>query len=152
MAIYLVQHGMSLAKNIDPERGLSDEGIKEVKIIASVAENYKVPVNIIVHSGKKRTKQTADIFAKALCPNQGVIEIEGIKPMDDVNAFAETVDISRNMMVVGHLPFMEKLVALVVAGNEELCVFKFQNGGIVCLDSNQENGWHIKWSLMPNIP
>ena len=39
-----------------------------------------------------------------------------------------------------------------VAGNDELCVFKFQNSGIVCLDNNQENGWYIKWALMPNIP
>ena len=29
MAIYLVQHGISLAKDIDPERGLSDEGAWE---------------------------------------------------------------------------------------------------------------------------
>ncbi len=151
MAIFLVQHGKSLSKNVDLECGLSGEGIQEVNVISSVAQNYTVPVDYIVHSGKKRARQTADIFAKALSPSQGVSEIEGIKPMDDVKAFAETLDRSKNMMVVGHLPFMEKLVAWLVAGNEELCVFKFQNGGLVCLDSNREDGWYIKWALMPNV-
>ncbi len=152
MAIYLVQHGKCLTKDVDPDRGLANEGIRETKIISSVAGNYEVPVDIIVHSGKKRAQQTADIFAEALSPSQGVTKISGINPMDDVTAFSETVDTTKNMMVVGHLPFMEKLVAWLVAGKEDLCVFKFQNSGIVCLDSNEENGWYIKWALMPNIP
>jgi phosphohistidine phosphatase len=40
MAVYLVQHGKSLPKDIDPERSLSDEGISEVGLIAGVAANY----------------------------------------------------------------------------------------------------------------
>ncbi len=40
MAIYLVQHGKSLSKDIDPEKGLSEEGISEVQRIAEVAAGY----------------------------------------------------------------------------------------------------------------
>ena len=57
-----------------------------------------------------------------------------------------------DLMLVGHLPFMERLTAYLVTGTVEKLVFKFQNGGIVCLDMDQtERSWFIKWTLMPNI-
>ena len=70
--------------------------------------------------------------------------------MDDVKAFARTLDPQSNIMVVGHLPFMEKLVSYLTAGNENLRVYKFQNSGIVCLD-REGNDWFIKWILNPHI-
>ena len=66
MALYLVQHGKSLAKDVDPEQGISDEGRAEVARIAAVAANYFVRVAGIAHSGKKRAWQTADIFAPSI--------------------------------------------------------------------------------------
>jgi len=38
MALYLVQHGKSLPKDVDPDQGLSDEGKSEVQRIVGVAE------------------------------------------------------------------------------------------------------------------
>jgi phosphohistidine phosphatase len=55
-------------------------------------------------------------------------------------------------MLVGHLPFMEKLTSYLVTGNADKTVFKFQNGGIVCLEEDvAKNSWFIKWTLMPHI-
>jgi hypothetical protein len=42
MAVYLVQHGKSLAKSEDPEKGLSAEGKKETERIAEVASGYRI--------------------------------------------------------------------------------------------------------------
>ena len=75
MGLYLVQHGKSLPKEIDPEKGLSDEGIAEVRRIAQVAAGYCCQVAQIGHSGKKRARQTAEIFASHLKPPKGVMEI-----------------------------------------------------------------------------
>jgi len=36
--------------------------------------------------------------------------------MDDVKAFGDTIDPAADLMVVGHLPFMEKLVSYLTAG------------------------------------
>ena len=63
MALYLVQHGKSLPKDVDPDQGLADEGIAETKRIAEVARGYQVNVSLIKHSGKKRARQTAEIFS-----------------------------------------------------------------------------------------
>ena len=152
MALYLAQHGKSLPKDADPNQGLSEEGIAETRIIADVAAGYRVAVKGIHHSPKDRARQTAEIFAGALSPSDGLKQIDGIKPMDDVTAVAQGLTSTSNLMLVGHLPFMARLTAYLVAGRIEPSIFRFQNSGIVCLDKEpEEDSWQIKWTLMPNI-
>jgi phosphohistidine phosphatase len=153
MALFLVQHGKSLTKEQDPDQGLSDEGSTEVKRIAGVAAGYGVRPSAIKHSGKKRARQTAGVLVEALLPAGGDAEpISGIGPLDDVAAAASALKTEDNVMLVGHLPFMERLTGLLVAGSAERLVFKFQNGGIVCLDKKPDDSyWFIKWTLMPRI-
>ena len=149
MSLFLVQHGKSLSGEIDPEQGLSEEGVSESKRIAEVAGCYNVKVTQIKHSVKKRARQTAEIMADTLKPENGMLEITGIKPMDDVAAAAGFLNNEQNIMLVGHLPFMERLTSFLITGAIEKPVFRFQNSGIVCLDKDPD--WIIKWSLMPNI-
>ena len=152
MALYLVQHGKSLPKDVDPDQGLSEEGISETKRIAEVAANYRITVSQIKHSVKTRAHKTAEIFASALNPAGGILEVVGLKPMDDVTTFAATIDSDENNMLVGHLPFMERMTSYLVTGNTDQPVFKFQNSGIVCLNKDADTGsWAIVWTLMPNI-
>jgi phosphohistidine phosphatase len=150
MALYLVQHGKSLSKEEDPERGLSREGVSEVEQVAANAVRQNIQVSHIVQSGKKRALQTAEIFAEALKPAQGVSETDGLAPLDDVSLFAAAVNPADNLMAVGHLPFMERLVSYLVTGAMDKPVIKFQNGGIVCLDVNPASDcWVITWTLFP---
>lgn len=152
MALYLVQHGIAYSESADPERRLTDEGIADVERIASVAAGYKVHVSAVKHSGKKRALQTAEIMARYLLPGGPVEEIHGINPNDDVKAFAQLIDPGRNEMIVGHLPFMERLVSYLITGGTGRPVFRFQNGGIVCMDILEAGkAWIIKWTLMPKI-
>ena len=155
MALFLVQHGISAPKDIDPEKGLSDVGREETHRIAQVAHGYKIPVQKIVHSGKKRAEQTAGIFHEILALESPTKEISGINPMDDVRIFAATIEPEENVMVVGHMPFMERLVSFLTTGSENIRVYKFQNSGIVCLDmefgEDNKQDWFIKWTLNPAI-
>lgn len=152
MAIYLVQHGKCLSKEEDPQKRLSEKGADEVKRIAQVAAGYRVRVDHIVHSGKKRAIQTAEILSDILHPPGGVREAQGINPLDDAAAYAVTMDITSNGMVVGHLPHLEKLAAFLITGQAEKPVFQLQNGGILCLDRyGDSNQVVIKWALMPNV-
>jgi len=152
MSLYLVQHGKSLPKEKDPQKGLSQEGIAETERIAQVTKGYAVPVSRITHSGKTRARQTAEIFDAALKPPGGINEVSGLNPLDDVTVFADTIDSTKDVMLVGHLPFMERLTAHLITGSFEKPVFKFQNSGIVCLDTDlATETWVIKWTLMPHI-
>ncbi len=152
MALYLVQHGKNLPKDVDPDQGLSNEGVAQVERIAGVAGGYGVRVEKILHSGKKRAEQTASLMAAALSPEGGIDVAEGLQPLDAVSPWAGKLKSGDGLMLVGHLPFMEKLASLLVVGAEQPMIFKFQNGGIVCLDQIAETAsWYIKWALMPKI-
>jgi phosphohistidine phosphatase len=155
MALFLVQHGICRPKDKDPEKGLSEIGIEETHRLAPVAKGYKIPVSQIGHSGKKRARQTAEIYHQALALESPMAVLKGINPMDDVRAFAATLDTAANRMVVGHMPFMERLVSFLTTGDETMRVYRFQNSGIVCLDALERDGgesdWFIKWTLNPNI-
>jgi phosphohistidine phosphatase len=152
MALYLVQHGKSLPKDIDPDQGLSDEGVAETQRIAEVAANYGVIVSHIKHSIKTRAHKTAEIFASALNPAKGISEVGGLKPLDDVIAFAASIDPDEHTMLVGHLPFMQRMASYLVTGSTDKPVFKFQNSGIVCLSKDPDIGsWVIIWTLVPKI-
>jgi phosphohistidine phosphatase len=152
MALYLVQHGKSLPKDVDPDQGISDTGRAEVERVAAVAANYAVQIAGIAHSGKKRAVQTAAIFAAAFGLKDKVVERSGLKPLDDVVRLSAELRSQDGLMLVGHLPFMEKLTSYLVTGNADKTIFKFQNGGIVCLEEDvAQNTWFIKWTLMPHI-
>ncbi len=150
MAIYLVQHGLSLPKDQDPEKGLTGPGKEDTLKIADVAKFYQISVEKIWQSGKKRAAQTAEILKSKLKDNPSIITVSGIKPMDDVKLFAERLDSSSDVMIVGHLPFMECLVSYLTVNSLNHRVIKFQNSGIVCLDREKDD-WYIKWVLNPNI-
>lgn len=154
MALYLVQHGLALPKAVDPEKGLSDEGRIQTERIAEVARGYRVAVRRIYHSGKARAAQTAAVFQRYLSPPEGLSHRDGLNPLDDVGALAATLDLKADWMLVGHLPFMERLTAYLITGTPAPVVFMFQNSGIVCIDEDPREGRPapaIKWALMPNI-
>jgi len=152
MAIYLAQHGKSASKDVDPNRGLTDEGAAEVKSVAALVKQGGIRISGIQHSGKHRAEQTANLYAQEINPQQGVRLCEGINPMDDVSVFAQQLDADANQLYVGHLPFMQRLVSFLVADDPEVPLVEFQNGGVVCLEFNQDkNCWLIKWIIVPGL-
>jgi len=151
MAIYLAQHGKSAEKEVDPDRGLTDAGIAEVERVARRLAHGGISVDVIWHSGKTRAAQSAEIFARALHPKEGVSARPGIGPMDDVEPLAQSLPVDRDELFVGHLPFMQRMVSVLVTGNADVPVLTFQNGGIVCLDwAAGARRWVIRWTAFPN--
>jgi phosphohistidine phosphatase len=152
MALFLVQHGKSLPKEKDPDQGLSREGLAETQSMAQVAAEKNIQVERIIHSGKKRALQTAEIFMKALEPEAGITKGPGLAPLDDVARFATSLTSDETVMIVGHLPFMERLVSYLVAGSADSPVIRFQNSAIVCLDmENETERWFIRWVQFPRF-
>jgi phosphohistidine phosphatase len=148
MAVYLVQHCKILPKEEDPDRGLSREGLEETRAMAALAADNNVQVMHILHSGKKRAQQTAEIFMKALAPQAGITKGTGLAPLDDVTSFASTLNSEDDIMVVGHLPFMERLVSYLVAGSSDTSVIKFVHSGLICLGT-EDASWYIRWAQYP---
>jgi len=122
MSLYLVRHGKSYFKEEDAERSLTREGIEEVKRIADESKRHQIRISRIIHSGKKRAQQTAELFAAALDPPHGVAARKGLDPLDDVKPIARDLSADEHVMLVGHLPFLEKLVSHLVVGSTKKSV------------------------------
>jgi phosphohistidine phosphatase len=135
----------------DPSRPLSSDGINDSEKVAKWLAASKIVVNEIRHSGKKRAEQTASIFAKHLSPQQGVMATSGLNPMDDVPPIAKQLEgLQHSVMIVSHLPFLSRLVGLLLSGDPERELVRFQNSGVLCLHKDKGR-WRIKWQIVPDL-
>ena len=153
MKLYLIQHGETKPEVEDPERSLTAHGEEEVKKVALRTGNLNVVPSRIFHSGKLRAKQTAELVAKGLRISPGRLEAaQGLNPNDDVKPWAKRIGNEKeDMMIVGHLPFLEKLVSHLLSGNENSRLVLFRNGAVVCLEQKEEKGWAVRWILIPEM-
>jgi phosphohistidine phosphatase len=151
MNLYLVQHGEAKTEEEDPERALNQRGAEAVERIAAWAAKVGIQVDQIRHSGKRRAQQTAEILADRIEPNHGVVPVSGLKPNDDINAWAENLaKESESVMLVGHLPFLSRLTSLLLVGDLTNGIVRFRNAGIICL-IREEDRWLLGWVVTPDL-
>jgi len=151
MKLYLVQHGNSLKKDVDPECPLSPEGEVDVNNVANFLKSSGVEINKIIHSGKTRAEQTAQILSDAI-GNGSIEQMDGLKPMDDVIPIIDFAKASsEDMMLVGHLPFMSRFISLLFKQGEDEPVVNYQQGSVVCLERSENNPFVINWMVRPDL-
>lgn len=149
--LYLVRHGDAKSALEDPERGLSDRGVQSVQRLANWAAEAGLRVDEIRHSGKRRAEQTADILAEALRPTAPPRAQSGLAPNDDVRPVAQAmVGEPRNLMLVGHLPFLARLVGQLVLGSDGQIIVGFDPATLVRLVRDNE-GWLIDCVRQPSL-
>jgi phosphohistidine phosphatase len=150
MRLYLVQHGEAKSEAEDPGRSLTVRGEEETRKISSVVKKLGIHPSRIYHSGKKRAEQTAGIIARAsdLSPQLG----QGLNPNDDVHPWVERISReTEGLMLVGHLPFMEKLASFLVCGDEGAKAVLFRYSAILCLEKKESRKWAVDWFLKPEM-
>jgi len=149
-SLYLVQHGKAFDEKIDPERSLTPEGVSETNAVASYLAKVGASVDSIVHSGKRRALQTAEIMARYLGV-KSVNAIGGLNPNDDPSLIASKLsELGSRVMIIGHLPHLSKLASLLIIGNPNAQLIKFRYSGVVKLGLS--NGqWVIEWYITPEL-
>ena len=151
MDCYLVQHGEATPEQDDPARPLTDRGRREVERVAEAAKRSGVEIAEIVHSGKLRAQQTAELLAAALSPVDGLRAVAGLAPMDDPAAAGALLDrAAAPAMLVGHLPHLSRLTSLLLVGDPAREVVSFRMGAVVCV-TNEQGRWWVKWILTPEL-
>lgn len=151
MEIYLVQHGESKSETEDPERPLTEKGKEAVDTVAGYVASLGVEVAQVIHSGRLRAKQTAELFAQYLSPSWGVKEEKGLGPLDDPQEAKRLIEqAERPLMIVGHLPHLGRLASLLILSTADQEVIKFTMGGVVCL-SHKDDSWLVEWALIPKL-
>ena len=76
----------------------------------------------------------------------------GLDPMDPVEPVAEQIaELAGDLMIVGHLPFLARLAALLVTGRDSSDVAAFPACGLLCLEGGGQDPWQIRWMIVPEI-
>ena len=152
MLIYLVQHAEAKRAEEDPSRDLTQKGRLGIEGVAHLLKRLKVQVRQIFHSGKTRALSTAQVLASHLRPPAGVSEAPGLAPLDDPAIWSSRLaPMADDIILVGHLPHLARLAALLLTGAQEKTVINFQMGGVVRLRRMAADQWAVDWLVVPEI-
>ena len=147
-----MQHGKPVSKEENPDRPLSEEGRRDVGKMALLLHTCIPLPGEILHSGKTRAEQTAEIIASKLGPGMNVRKRGGLAPLDDVREIGETLGQDlKDTIIVGHLPHLTRLASFLLRGDETHSLVRFQQGGILCLEREDAGDWSIGWMVVPEI-
>jgi hypothetical protein len=93
-----------------------------------------------------------ELLARAISARDRVVQREGLGPKDQVATTKQALErTGGDVMIVGHLPFLGKLAALLVTGSEANEIVEFQYGGVVCIERRHEGKWKIAWMITPAL-
>jgi phosphohistidine phosphatase len=149
MDFYLARHGEAVADLIDPERPLTQAGRESVQRVASLAAEKGVRITVIYHSGILRAGQTAEIIARYLTPDDGVRTMPGLHPEDDPALAAAELAVARNpLMLVGHLPHLNRLASLLSCRDPDKKAIDFAPATIACY-GRAGTLWTLNWTIAP---
>jgi phosphohistidine phosphatase len=153
MKLYLVRHGQAKSKSDDPQRALTADGLQEVRQVGQFLRPLALDVHAIWHSPKARAQETAQALAPAVAAGAEFMEKRGLAPDDDVDDIAREIEaIPENLMIVGHLPFLEKLASKLTCGLEQCLSLDFKRSAVVALERQAPGEqWVLAWMITPEI-
>lgn len=150
MKLYLIQHGISLSEKEDPQKPLTPEGIGQTEKVAEFLKRNNITVESLWHSNKLRAIQTAQIISQNLNFKE-IRQREDLAPLEPVNKIAyEILSLNKDLMIVGHLPFLAKLANLLLINREEPSLISFKNSGVVVLEYDGRE-FRLCWFIVPEL-
>ncbi|UCG34741.1 MAG: phosphohistidine phosphatase SixA [Candidatus Omnitrophota bacterium] len=149
MYLYLVQHGVALPEDKDSQKHLSPEGKKATRKVAKFLRSKNAEVDSIWHSKKMRSIQTAKILSECVS-YQRILARDDLNPNDPVEVIADEIqDLNKDIIIVGHLPFLQKLASLFLSGSQDKQLISFTYSGVVCFE--YKDFWRLLWMVTPEL-
>lgn len=154
MRLYLMRHGIATPRDDpdcppDPERPLTQKGIKFTRAAARGLHNLGVFPNAILSSPYLRAIQTGEIAADEFgLPRKNIVRTDALRPeAEPKNLLAELALFPDDeVLCTGHLPNLDLVVAEVL-GQPGVTVTSLKKAGVACLDVygfNQPEGM-LRW-------
>ena len=152
MQVFLMRHGEAVTSDVDPARPLSEAGRQEVRRLGKFLDAAGVRVLRVVHSGKLRAEQTAELVAAAVAPGIPLEADERLAPNGSVEPWArEALEWNQDTLIVGHLPFVGRLTGLLLTGREGSGIATFHSASTACLERSVGGQWSLAWMLGPEL-
>jgi phosphohistidine phosphatase len=144
--IYLVHHADAVGPEVEPQRPLSVAGRAHAEALAADLAGRGVKPAIIWHSGKLRARQTAEPFLRLCNPSAEFAAIRGLQPTDPPGWVKDLLaGEHREVMLVGHMPNLPRLLTLLVTGTES-ALLSFPLHGAIALEPSGRL-WIERWRV-----
>jgi len=155
MELYLMQHGLYLPKEQDPDEGLSPDGDARIHASGKALRRMGITFDAIFSSPKKRSGQTAAIVAGEVgFPPDKITETDRVKAMTPPE---ETVEMLcgvwgyKRVLIVGHLPSVGEVASSLLTEGSKATI-AFEMGGCCRIDVEElpTHAGQLKWYLTPD--
>ena len=147
MKVYLMQHALAYSSQEDQERPLSPAGIDQAKAAAKGIKRLGLSFDLIVTSTKRRAHQTAALIAEGVrFPHSDIMTSEVVLPQgqpQDLLDLLQKESPQSNVLIVGHMPQLEKLSYQLLQGGEML----FENAGLACFEISSSHPARLEFLL-----
>lgn len=142
MNLYILRHGIAVdhgAPGIktDAERPLTAKGRRQLRQIADAMDKLDLRFDLILSSPFVRARQTAEIIARQLKLKKRVTFSDELVPDGNAKALVRELNelkpASQNGLLVGHEPYLSRLIAQLLSGNQGMDI-DFKKAGLCKLE------------------
>ncbi len=159
MNLYIVRH--AIAANESPEgddsqRPLTDQGRRKMYRISKALKDLGESLDVILTSPYLRATPTARLLAKNLgVPKDRILVTDTLSPagevFDLVKLIGEKCQGMESIALVGHEPYLSRLIALLISGDPSLAI-TLKKGGVcrLAIEALQPSRCAtLEWLLTP---
>ena len=145
MNIYVLRHGIAVERGApgfvkDSDRPLTAKGKRQLRKSGAAMKKMKLRFDLILSSPYERAKRTAEIVAEELKLKKRLQLTDLLKyenePEAVIGQIAELRPEPENLLLVGHEPYLSRLISLLVSGSENVAI-DFKKGGLCKLEAER---------------
>lgn len=143
MNIYILRHGLAVERGTagfkkDSDRPLTPKGKQRLWRIAEAMEAMELQFDAILSSPYLRAMQTAEIIAEAFELRRKLTFANALVPGGNPRLLIAHINklepAPKNLLLVGHEPYLGKLIGMLAAGNTSMAV-DLKKGGLAKLET-----------------
>ncbi len=157
--LYILRHAIAESRETwapksERERPLTRKGEKEMVRVAKGMKKLELSFDLILCSPFVRAKRTAEIVVDVFDIEERLKLSDTLTPQSDPKKFPGLMrrlfGSSREVLLVGHEPFLSELISLLICGDTRLHL-KLKKAGLckLTLNSAAPNGGALQWLLTP---
>lgn len=142
MNLYVLRHGIAVEPGTpgferDSERPLIPKGERRLRAAAEAMKKLEFSFDLVLSSPFLRARQTAEIVAGELNLKKRIEFFDGLVPGGNpralIQALNELKPAPENVLLVGHEPYLSRLISLLVSGSADAAI-EMKKGGLCKLE------------------
>ena len=160
MNLFILRHGIAVEPGTpgfenDSDRPLISKGERRLRKAATAMEKLELSFDLILSSPFVRARQTAEIIGGELKLKKRIEFFDGLVPGGNpkalIHALSELKTAPENVLLVGHEPYLSRLISLLVSGGADAAI-EMKKGGLCKLEVGElRHGQcaRLVWLLTP---